>query len=645
MSIKVLSPLVTNQIAAGEVVERPASVIKELVENSLDAGATRIEIEIAQGGCSLIRIRDNGCGIPKDELALALTRHATSKIVDVEDLSSITSFGFRGEALASVAAVSRLTLVSKPRDQSEAWQIHAEGIFEQPQIMPASHPDGTMIMVKDLFFNVPARRRFLKSERTESAHVANLFKTFALGNYAVSFILISNGKTLYNLPPAVDENQRTQRLSALLGSAFAQKRIAVSFDRSGLKLTGFVLPAASEESSEPEAQYLFLNGRPIREKNTLHAIRQAYSEVYGRDAKASYILFLDMNPADVDVNVQPTKHEVRFADQRLVHDFFVLAVRQALSQVSGGESSAAGDFGADGELAFGDESPSCDVAAEDSATSDSGGRPAGASSFVSGGGFGSGGSSFSSGGGSGRFGGSYSGGAGGYASGGGGYASGGGGYAGPRGSSAGASERAASAYTSWMSGVTGAGTAGRESGNGEVHDGIRPLPALYGFEDGTVCFGFEKKLYTARLADLDEALLNAVYTPDTMPATLMIPQQIKLEDRKQQEAVSRYSDLVRELAFSCQLKGQSMKILAVPECLRRYDIAALARLLAQKLAEDCADAAVLRQALAGCACAGRSYGIADAVNILYDAHLDLPSLSDKLHAVDVACLIRGRHGL
>ena len=196
-----------------------------------------------------------------------------------------------------------------------------------------------------------------------------------------------------------------------------------------------------------------------------------------------------------------------------------------------------------------------------------------------------------------------------------------------------------------MSSATGAGAAGRETPAGESPDDAKPLPVLYGFDEGTVCFGFEKKLYTASLADLDEAMLKAVYTLDTMPATLMIPQQIKLEDRKQQEAVNKYSDLVRELAFSCQLKGQSLKILAVPECLRRYDIASLARVLVQKLTEDCADAAVLRQTLTACACGGRSYSITDAVNILYDAHLDLPSLSDKLHVVDVADLIRGRHGI
>lgn len=334
MSIKLLSNLIANQIAAGEVVERPASVVKEMVENSLDAGATKVRVEILNGGRSLIKIVDNGSGIPKEELKLALTRYATSKIESLSDLDSLASFGFRGEALASISSVSRLTLISKTSDQECAWQIHVEGALDEPAITPAALPEGTTILVEDLFFNTPARRRFLKSDKTEFSHIQELILKLALANPNIAFTLIHNGKSIYNLQSANTEEQILKRYTQLLGRAFTEQMLPVNEQQENIAIEGYILPAPDETDSTPEVQYMFLNGRIVKEKNVFHAIKQAYTEIYAKEVKSNFVIFLTIDPSDVDVNVHPTKHEVRFQEARYVHDFVVLAILNALSTVA-----------------------------------------------------------------------------------------------------------------------------------------------------------------------------------------------------------------------------------------------------------------------------------------------------------------------
>lgn len=606
MTIRLLSPLVTNQIAAGEVVERPASVIKELVENSLDAGATRIEIEIAGGGKSLIRIRDNGSGIPRDELALALTRHATSKIVDASDLSSVVSFGFRGEALASAAAVSRLTLISKPADQPEAWKIAVEGVFQEPEILPASHPDGTTVTVCDLFFNVPPRRRFLKSERTEMMHIVTLFKNLALGNNAVAFTLVNSGRAMFTLPAACDEKQREQRIITLLGRNFATGRMTVCMERDGLSLTGFVMPPPREASTDAEVQFLYLNGRPIREKNTMHAIRQAYTEYYGREVKISYVLYLTMDPADVDVNVHPSKHEVRFAEQRKVHDFFVMAVLETLRQsappVPGDGSEL---FGAPMEENSGAGHGYAGGAGHDSFVS-------GSAPFVSGG--------MSSPGAVGSFppsgdsrfaagalpGGAYSGGggscSGSSAGSGGGFRSSAASFLSPDlpdprehrysgtpggsfpGTSPASSRKEAEAGCAWLRDTLGDPALTPDTGSSPVAAGAGSgavLPVLYGVLDSHGCAGFRGRLYDADLRELDRRRLGRLYTENAPGALLMIPQSVPAGDVPA-ERREQIRDLGRSLGFELQFSGSAVRILAVPECLRRYDLAAVITVLLER---------------------------------------------------------------
>jgi len=314
-------------------VERPVSVVKEMVENSLDAKSTKVKVEIGNGGRTYIKITDNGCGIPKDELELALTRYATSKISSIDDLDTIGSFGFRGEALASITAVSRLTLISKTAEQEHAWQIHAEGALDEPLIKPSAYPNGTTILVEDLFFNTPARRRFLKSDKTEFAHIQDLIAKLSLSNPSVSFLLKHNDKVVYNLPSASSQEQITKRFTQILGGEFTDRMLTVSECRENISIEGYVLPAPDETDSTPEVQFMFLNGRIVKEKNVFHAVKQAYTEVYAREVKCSFVLFISINPQDVDVNVHPTKHEVRFREARFVHDFVVLAVTEALSKV------------------------------------------------------------------------------------------------------------------------------------------------------------------------------------------------------------------------------------------------------------------------------------------------------------------------
>ena len=334
MTIAVLPARLANQIAAGEVVERPASVVKELVENSIDAGANRIHIDIERGGHKLIRIRDNGKGIVKEELMLALSRHATSKLKSLDDLECIASLGFRGEALASISSVSRLTLSSKPAQQETAWQAFAEGRDMEVQIQPTAHPDGTTIEVKDLFFNTPARRKFLRTEKTEFSHIDELVKRIALSRFDIAITLTHNQKVVRQYRPRRFE-QGVERVAQVGGKVFSRQASYVESGHDGLKLFGWVLPAGTSNST----QYTYVNGRMMRDKLILHAIRQAFEESTGHEELPGFVIYLELDPRQVDVNVHPAKHEVRFHQARLVHDFIV----QAIKQVAANELDLSGD--------------------------------------------------------------------------------------------------------------------------------------------------------------------------------------------------------------------------------------------------------------------------------------------------------------
>lgn len=332
--IHLLSPQLANQIAAGEVVERPASVVKELLENSLDSGADRIELDIEQGGVKLIRLRDNGCGIAREDLPLALSRHATSKIGALEDLEAVGSLGFRGEALASISSVSRLTLTSRPVDQESAWAVSAQGRDMRADVIPAAHPVGTTVEVRDLFFNTPARRKFLKTEKTEFRHLEEVVKRLALSRYQTGFTLRHNGKLVHQLRSTDTEAGREQRLVQLLGKAFVAESVALDVvaEASGLRLWGWMgLPTFSR--AQPDQQYFFVNGRVIRDKVVTHAVRQAYQDVLYHGRHPAYVLYLELDPALVDVNVHPTKHEVRFRESRLVHDFIFRTLHRVIAEM------------------------------------------------------------------------------------------------------------------------------------------------------------------------------------------------------------------------------------------------------------------------------------------------------------------------
>ena len=337
MPIQILPPILANQIAAGEVVERPASVIKELVENSLDAGADRIDVELEKGGIQLIRIRDNGSGIPGAELALALARHATSKVATLDDLEHINSLGFRGEALASISSVSRLTLTSRTAEQSEAWQAYAEGREMDVTIKPAAHPIGTTVEVLDLFFNTPARRRFLRSEKTEFGHIDELLRRLALSRFDVAINLKHNGKLLRQYRPAQTELLQEQRVAQACGNEFMQAALRVDSEHLGLRLYGWLAPQLLTNIGE--VQYCYVNGRMMRDKLLNHAIRQAYTEYSGASFQPSYVLYLQLDPRQVDVNVHPSKHEVRFHEARQVHDFIVQVIGQALQTAYSAEAT------------------------------------------------------------------------------------------------------------------------------------------------------------------------------------------------------------------------------------------------------------------------------------------------------------------
>lgn len=334
MPIQILAPQLANQIAAGEVVERPASVVKELVENSLDAGATRIDIDIERGGAKLIRIRDNGCGIGQAELALALARHATSKISTLDDLEAIVSLGFRGEALASISAVSRLTMTSRPAEQAEAWQAYAEGREMAVTVKPAAHPVGTTVEVLDLFYNTPARRKFLRTEKTEFAHIDEVVRRIALARFDITLTLQHNGKVVRQYRAVKEGAARERRLGAICGVPFMQHALALTWRHDALAIHGWVA-APQGVRQIGELQYCYVNGRMMRDRLITHAIRQAYQDSLSEDQPPAYVLYLELDPREVDVNVHPAKHEVRFHQARLVHDFIYQAVIEVLQQADG----------------------------------------------------------------------------------------------------------------------------------------------------------------------------------------------------------------------------------------------------------------------------------------------------------------------
>jgi len=332
MPIQQLPDHLINQIAAGEVIERPASIVKELLENSLDAGATHCEIHLDHGGLERIRIRDDGCGIPKDELLLALSRHATSKISSMDDLQAVGTMGFRGEALPSIASVSRLLLTSKPATEDNAWQVRyaRDGELE---LSPASHPDGTTVEVLNLFYNVPARRKFMRTARTEYSRCEQVVKTLALANPQCAFRVVHNGKNTLDSAVASTEQAKHQRLARVLGKAFADAAHTVELDNQQLSLTGWIA-SPSFSRSQADMQYFYVNGRMIKDKVVSHAVKQAYSDLIYHQRHPAFVLFLTIDPLAVDVNVHPGKQEVRFRDSQLVHGFIRRSLKEFLAAVT-----------------------------------------------------------------------------------------------------------------------------------------------------------------------------------------------------------------------------------------------------------------------------------------------------------------------
>ncbi len=332
MPIRQLPAQLINQIAAGEVIERPASVVKELVENSLDAGATRVQIDIDRGGVQRIRVRDDGCGIAQDELGLDLRRHATSKIARLEDLERVASLGVRGEALPSIASVSRLSLSSRTAEADSGWMLEGSGqeVFAEP--VPSAQPVGTVVDVQDLFFNVPARRKFLRTERTEMGHIEQLIKRVALSRFEVGFELRHNGRELLMLRPAAERAEMERRVAELCGDAFLEQAVYLEQASAGLRLWGWLgLPTFSR--SQPDLQHFFVNGRMVRDKVVVHAVRQAFEDVLFHGRHPAFVLYLELDPALVDVNAHPAKHEVRFRESRLVHDFLYHTLHEVIGSL------------------------------------------------------------------------------------------------------------------------------------------------------------------------------------------------------------------------------------------------------------------------------------------------------------------------
>ena len=338
LPIQQLSDALISQIAAGEVIERPASVVKELVENALDAQAKRIEVELERGGCGLIRVRDDGVGIQPEEIALALARHATSKIASMDDLERVATLGFRGEALPSIASVSRLSLVSRSAAAAHAWSVEArDGALAAP--VPASHPPGTSVEVRDLFFNVPARRKFLRSDATEYQHIVRMLERLALSRFAVAFTLVHNGRTVWSLPAAFSAAERLARVAKICGEDFAGHVIELKHDTESLRLSGWLaLPTFSR--SQSDLQFAFLNGRFVRDKLLAGAVRLAYQDVLFHGRFSAYLLYLELDPTAVDVNAHPQKLEVRFRDSRRIHDFVFRTLERVLADTRPSAESA-----------------------------------------------------------------------------------------------------------------------------------------------------------------------------------------------------------------------------------------------------------------------------------------------------------------
>ena len=336
--IKPLPSDLINQIAAGEVIERPSSVVKELVENSLDAGATRVEVDIELGGARLIRVRDDGDGIAADDLPLAVASHATSKIGSFDDLEHVASMGFRGEALASMSSVARFAMTSRLRGEDNAFRIEVDSGRMQAA-RPAQHPQGTSVEVRDLFYNVPARRKFLRAERTEFAHIDDLLKSLALARSNVEFRLSHNGKSVRVWKAARDDQAMLMRVAEVLGDEFPQQSLRIDHATAGMRLSGWVgLPTASRPQAD--SQYFYVNGRLVRDRVVAHAVRQAYADVLFHGRYPVFVLYLDLDPVGVDVNVHPAKSEVRFREQRLVHDFLFRTLHEALAETRAGQASS-----------------------------------------------------------------------------------------------------------------------------------------------------------------------------------------------------------------------------------------------------------------------------------------------------------------
>ncbi len=339
MPIRQLPQHLVNQIAAGEVVERPASVVKELVENSLDAGARSIRVELEEGGMRRIRVVDDGAGIARDELALALAAHATSKISSLEDLEGVASLGFRGEALPSIASVSRLRLASRPSGQAEGHELEAEG-GRLSELRPVGMPGGTIVEVRDLFYNTPARRKFLRTERTELSHIDELLRRLALANMGIQVELSHNGRALRRIQPAGDPDSRLRRLGAVCGEAFVDQALGLENQHAGMSLSGWVA-RPSFSRAQADLQFFFVNGRLVRDRLVSHAVRQAYRDVLFHGRHPAFVLELTVDPKRVDVNVHPQKSEVRFRDGRLVHDFLFSSLHRALAETRPGQAALA----------------------------------------------------------------------------------------------------------------------------------------------------------------------------------------------------------------------------------------------------------------------------------------------------------------
>jgi DNA mismatch repair protein MutL len=335
--IRQLPDTLINQIAAGEVVERPASVVKELVENAVDAGADRIDIELEEGGVRLVRVRDNGTGIAADELPLAVSRHATSKIGSLDDLETVATMGFRGEALPSIASVSRFRLASRRAVDAHGAMLPVEG-GRVGAVEPRQHPHGTTVEVRDLFYNVPARRKFLRAERTELGHIEEWLRALALARPNVELRVSHNGKPARSYKGG-SELFSDDRLHEALGADFARHALRVDHAAAGLRLHGWIAQPAYSRASADQ-QYLYVNRRPVRDRSVAHAVRQAYGDVLYHGRQPAYVLFLELDPARVDVNVHPAKHEVRFRDVRLVHDFVYRSLHEALAATRAGSQAA-----------------------------------------------------------------------------------------------------------------------------------------------------------------------------------------------------------------------------------------------------------------------------------------------------------------